>query len=134
MCKMKRDSRLTKFRNPRNLPACEKAGRMSPTRRGKRVLPLVDFNRNRHRIHREFRKGTRVYERSEPDIKLRLITFKTGQTPPARPKATAALCRRRRRCRLPSYRVNCAIIQNRFYASHARSIHIPSSSIFYETF
>lgn len=82
MRETKRERELSKFRNSRNLPAFEKAGRMSPTRRGKRVLPLVDFNS--HRIHREFRKGPWVYERSELDIKLRLITFKTGEMPPDR--------------------------------------------------
>jgi len=83
MRETKRERELSKFRNSRNLPAFEKAGRMSPTRRGKRVLPLVDFN-SHHRIHREFRKGPWVYERSELDIKLRLITFKTGEMPPDR--------------------------------------------------
>lgn len=45
-------------------------------------------------------------------------------------KATVALYRRRRRCRLPSYRVNCAIIHKTVFTrlTHAlHSLHVPSS-------
>lgn len=81
-------SKKSVWRDPRNrriLPAFAKARRMSPTP-GTRIAARIDFNGNRHRIHCEFR----VYEWPGPDIKLRLITFKTDDV--AGPKA---LCQQR---------------------------------------